>query len=283
MMAYSEKGSLTPIRVQGLSMAYGEYLVQRDISFTIKEGEVFIVMGENGCGKSTLMKHMVGLIRPRSGNIKYGEADLWGLEAEDREDLMRGIGILYQSGALWSSMTIGENVALALEQFTDLSKEDIDEIVAVKLALVGLAGVEALLPTEVSGGMRKRASLARALALEPSVLFFDEPSSGLDPVNARLLDDLILRLRDSLGTTIVVVSHDLASIFAIADDTVFLDTKERTMVASGPPKRLMEECDNATVRQFLTRGGESEGSMGNADHCMFSEKGEEKGGSENRP
>lgn len=263
-----ERTTPPPVSVRGLWMAYGDYVVQRDISFTVCEGEVFVVMGENGCGKSTLMKHMVGLIRPYRGQIMYGDSDLWALQPEDREDLTRRFGILYQSGALWSSMTIGENVALALEEFTDLSKRDIDEIVAIKLALVGLSGVEALYPSEVSGGMRKRASLARALALDPRILFFDEPSSGLDPVSARLLDDLILRLRDSLGTTIVVVSHDLASIFAIADNTVFLDTKERTMIAGGPPRRLLEESDNATIREFLSRGRETGGRAGSA-RCVF--------------
>jgi phospholipid/cholesterol/gamma-HCH transport system ATP-binding protein len=259
------------VRVQDLWMTYGDFVVQHDISFTVHESEVFIVMGENGCGKSTLMKHMVGLVRPHRGQIMYGGSDLWSLPPDDREGLMRGFGILYQSGALWSSMTIGENVALALEEFTGLSKNDIQEVVAIKLALVGLSDVADLYPAEVSGGMRKRASLARALALDPRILFFDEPSSGLDPVNARLLDDLILRLRDSLGTTIVIVSHDLASIFAIADNTVFLDTRERTLIAEGPPQRLLDECDNITVREFLTRGGKPKGAMppDSTGHCIF--------------
>jgi phospholipid/cholesterol/gamma-HCH transport system ATP-binding protein len=172
----------------------------------------------------------------------------------EQERLMRRFGILYQSGALWSSMTLAENVALPLEQYTDLSKPQVRDLVSLKLALVGLAGFEEFYPSEISGGMRKRAGLARAMSLDPDILFFDEPSAGLDPVSARLLDDLILELRESLGTTFVVVTHELASIFAIGNNSVYLDVDTRTMTANGDPKKLLAESTNANVRNFLTRG-----------------------------
>jgi phospholipid/cholesterol/gamma-HCH transport system ATP-binding protein len=167
---------------------------------------------------------------------------------------MRRIGVLYQSGGLWSSMTLSENVALPLEEYTDLVPGQIDELVALKLALVGLAGFEGYYPSEISGGMQKRAGLARAMALDPDILFFDEPSAGLDPISSRLLDDLILNIRDSLGSTIVIVTHELASIFAIGTNSVFLDAATKTQIAEGDPKRLLAECQDPKVRKFLTRG-----------------------------
>lgn len=242
------------ITVINLKMAYGDFVIQRDLRFTIARGDIFIIMGGSGCGKSTLLKHLIGLNRPARGEVYYEGQDFWGASDEDRGRLMRRTGVLYQSGALWSSMTLAENVALPLEEYTDLGPGQIDELVSLKLALVGLAGFEGYYPSEISGGMQKRAGLARAMALDPDILLFDEPSAGLDPVSSRLLDDLILNIRDSLGSTIVIVTHELASIFAIGTNSVFLDADTKTQIAEGDPKRLLAECQDATVRKFLTRG-----------------------------
>ncbi|HNS15889.1 MAG TPA: ATP-binding cassette domain-containing protein [Syntrophorhabdaceae bacterium] len=243
------------IIVRDLTMAYGDHVVQKDITFTVNRGDIFIIMGGSGCGKSTLLRLMIGLKEPARGEILYGDVNLWSLTPDEREQFMRNFGILYQSGALWSSMTLAENISLPLEQYTDLGSAQIDEIVSLKLSLVGLAGFEDYYPSELSGGMKKRAGLARAMAFDPDILFFDEPSAGLDPVSAKLLDDLILELRDSLGTTIVIVTHELASIFAIGNNSVFLDADTKTMIASGNPQKLLVECKNPTVHSFLTRSG----------------------------
>ena len=242
------------ITVQNLDMAYGDFVIQRDLSFSIFHGDIFIIMGGSGSGKSTLLKHMVGLKAPARGEVLFGGQDLWKADAAEQEQIMRRFGILYQSGALWSSMTLAENVALPLGEFTDLNPAEIRRIVSLKLALVGLAGFEEFYPSEISGGMRKRAGLARAMALDPEILFFDEPSAGLDPISSRLLDDLILELRDSLGATIAVVTHELASIFAIGNNSVFLDADTKTMIAQGDPKILRDECPDPKVRNFLLRG-----------------------------
>jgi phospholipid/cholesterol/gamma-HCH transport system ATP-binding protein len=241
------------IVVQDLTMAYGDVVIQQDLTFTINRGEVFIVMGGSGCGKSTLLKTMVGLKAPHRGQVRYGDADFWGMRGGERERCMRHMGILYQGGALWSALTLGENVALPIREYTRLSEKQIQELVAFKLALVGLSGFEDYHPSEISGGMRKRAALARAMALDPEILFFDEPSAGLDPVTAKLLDDLILEIRDSLGATIVVVTHELASIFAIGDNAIFLDAESRTMIAQGDPKHLAASSRDERLHQFLTR------------------------------
>ncbi|RPJ69175.1 MAG: ATP-binding cassette domain-containing protein [Desulfobacteraceae bacterium] len=235
-------------------MAYGRVVVQKDLTFTVNRGDVFIIMGGSGCGKSTLLRHMIGLIPPAKGSVHYGEIDFWQASPAERERILRGIGILYQKGALWSSMTLAENVALPLQEFTDLNAAQIGELVALKLALVGLAGFENHFPSEISGGMQKRAGLARAMALDPEILFFDEPSAGLDPISARRLDELILELRESLGATVVVVTHELASIFTIGNNSVFLDPETKTMIAAGDPKTLRDDASNPTVRSFLTRG-----------------------------
>ena len=244
------------ITVHDLTMAYGSFVLMRDLTFTVNRGDVFIIMGGSGCGKSTLMKILVGLKSPAKGKIHYGDMDFWKAEPAERGEFMRRFGILYQSGALWSSMTLAENVTLPLGEYTDLSPGDIKEIVSLKLALVGLAGFEDYYPSEISGGMRKRAGLARAMALDPEILFFDEPSAGLDPVSAKLLDDLILELRDSLGATVVVVTHELASIFAIGNNSVFLDPETKTMIASGDPNTLLAESEDPKVQRFLRRGEE---------------------------
>jgi phospholipid/cholesterol/gamma-HCH transport system ATP-binding protein len=242
------------ITVHDLTMAYGSFVVMRDLNFTINRGDVFIIMGGSGCGKSTLMKIMVGLKSPATGQVFYGDINFWDSESEERNRIMKRAGILYQSGALWSSMTLAENVALPLEQYTDLSLAQIREVVSLKLSLVGLAGFEEFYPSEISGGMRKRAGLARAMALDPDILFFDEPSAGLDPISAKLLDDLIIEIKETLGSTVVVVTHELPSIFTIGNNSVFLDPETRTMIASGDPKVLLKESQDPKVRKFLTRG-----------------------------
>lgn len=242
------------ITVQNLTMAYGDFVVMRDLNFTIGKGEVFIIMGGSGCGKSTLLRHLIGLMPPAKGKVLYEGESFWDADPQVRDRMMKRFGVLYQSGALWSSMTLAENVAIPLEEYTDLNSSQIKELVSLKLSLVALAGFEEFYPSEISGGMRKRAGLARAMALDPDILFFDEPSAGLDPVSARRLDDLILELKDSLGTTVVVVTHELASIFAIGDNSVFLDPDTRTMLATGNPKTLLAESKDPKIRSFLTRG-----------------------------
>jgi phospholipid/cholesterol/gamma-HCH transport system ATP-binding protein len=242
------------IRVRDLTLAYGDFVIQRDLTFTVNRGDIFIIMGGSGCGKSTLLRHLTGLIEPVSGHVLYDEMDFWGAEPEQRSRMMRRFGILYQSGALWSSMTLAENVALPLLEYTQLSRSQVDDLVSLKLALVGLAGFEEYYPSEISGGMRKRAALARAMALDPDILFFDEPSAGLDPISSRRLDDLIIELRDSLGATIVVVTHELPSIFAIGSNSVFLDADRKTMIAAGDPKTLRDESTDPRIIEFLTRG-----------------------------
>ncbi|MBN8550615.1 MAG: ATP-binding cassette domain-containing protein [Deltaproteobacteria bacterium] len=240
-------------------MAFGSYVLQRDLTFTIREGDIFVIMGGSGCGKSTMLRHLVGLQKPAAGSVLYHGEDFWKAEPERRDAIMRQCGILYQSGALWSSMTLAENIALPLREYTSLSEAEIRDLCSFKLSLVGLTGFEDYYPSEISGGMRKRAGLARAMALDPQVLYFDEPSAGLDPISSRLLDELILELRESLGATIVIVTHELASIFAIGDNSVFLDADTKTMIASGDPHELLKSCKNPVVQKFLRRGEESEG------------------------
>jgi phospholipid/cholesterol/gamma-HCH transport system ATP-binding protein len=242
------------ITIQNMTMAYGNFVIQRNLDFHIQPGEIFIIMGGSGCGKSTLLRHLIGLLQPALGDVLYDGESFWHASPQDREHLMRRFGVLYQSGALWSSMTLAENVALPLGEYTDLNPRQIRNVVSLKLALVGLAGFEDFYPSEISGGMRKRAGLARAMALDPDILFFDEPSAGLDPISSRRLDDLILELRDSLGATVVVVTHELASIFAIGDNGVFLDAETKTMLAVGNPKTLRDASPEPKIRAFLTRG-----------------------------
>ena len=243
------------IKVENLTMAYGDFVIQRDLDFTINRGDVFVIMGGSSCGKSTLLKIMIGLKAPAQGDVLYEGKSYWrASDDSQREQINQNFGILFQSGALWSSMTLEENVALALKQYTDLPPREISELCSLKLALVGLAGFEDYYPNEISGGMKERAGLARAIAMDPEILFFDEPSAGLDPISSRLLDDLILELRDSLGATVVIVTHELASIFSIANNSVFLDPETKTMLASDDPKYLRDHSDNFTVRNFLLRG-----------------------------
>ena len=242
------------IEIRDLTMAYGSFVVMRDINVKVKRGEIFVIMGGSGCGKSTLLRHMIGLKEPAKGEIYYDGTPFWKSDEEVRTRTLRSFGVLFQSGALWSSMTLAENIGLVLGEYTDCSPAEIREIARLKLALVGLKGFEDYYPAEISGGMCKRAGLARALALDPDVLFFDEPSAGLDPISSRHLDELILQLRDSLGATFVVVSHELASIFTIADNSAFLDPTTRAMRASGHPRDLLRHSTDRVVQQFLTRG-----------------------------
>jgi phospholipid/cholesterol/gamma-HCH transport system ATP-binding protein len=243
------------IVVEDLTMAYGDFVVMQDLSFTIQRGDVFIIMGGSGCGKSTLMRHMIGLKSPAKGRVLYdGNVSFWDVNSQERDRIMRHVGVMYQSGALWSSMTLAENVSLPMEEYTELNSSEMRDIASLKLSLVGLAGFEDYYPSEISGGMAKRAAIARAMALDPDILFLDEPSAGLDPISARMLDELILELRDSLGTTFVVVTHELASIFTIGNNSVFLDVEVRTQSAVGDPKVLRDTSGESNVRKFLTRG-----------------------------
>ncbi len=242
------------ITVEDLTMAYGARVIMQNVSFTINYGEIMIIMGGSGCGKSTLLRHMIGLKMPYRGRILFGVADISRVDDAQRRRLLASFGVLYQGGALWSSMTLEENVALPLGEFTDLDARAIRDLVSLKLALVGLDGYQSYYPSEISGGMRKRAALARAIALDPEILFFDEPSAGLDPVSSRRLDDLILEIRDTMNTTIVVVTHELASIFAISDNAVYLDAVTKTMLACGDPRDMAKDPPDPRIYEFLTRG-----------------------------
>ena len=259
MESSNESAAEAQITVRNLTLGYGSVVLMRDLNFTVKRGDVFIIMGGSGCGKSTLLRNMIGLIEPMEGEIFYEKANFTRADAEERRSFFRRFGVLYQSGGLWSSLTLAENVALPLEEYTDLSPAEIREVAFLKLALVGLNGFEDYYPAQISGGMRKRLGLARAIALDPKVLFFDEPSAGLDPISSRRLDDLILALRDGLGATVVAVTHELPSIFAIGNDSIFLDGETKTAIARGDPKELLAHSQNPKVREFLTRGEERPG------------------------
>ncbi len=242
-----------PLSVRGITLAFGPKIIQQDLSFDVRRGSIFAVMGGSGCGKSTVLKSMIGLLRPRLGTILVEGADYWAGSAAERAGTGRRFGVLFQSAALWSGLTVSQNVALPLQMFTSLDPPAIDRLVAMKLGLVDLQAAGGMAPAALSGGMRKRAGLARALALDPDILFFDEPSAGLDPVTSRRLDDLILNLRDGLGATIVLVSHELPSLFAIADDGVFLDAETKTAIAHGAPTVMRDTSADPRVRAFMRR------------------------------
>ena len=244
------------IEVRNLETYFGDRHILKDVGFDILKGEIFVILGGSGSGKSTLLRHIIGLLRPSSGSIKIFGHETVDYDEEEWERLRRRMGVLFQGGALFNSMSVGDNVALPLREFTDLPEANIGIQVRMKLGLVDLAGFERLRPDQLSGGMKKRAGLARAIAMDPQVLFFDEPSAGLDPVSSRRLDDLIVELRDSLGATIVVVTHELPSIFAIGTDSIYLDAESRTAIAKGPPRDLLAHGTDPRVRFFLTRGEE---------------------------
>ena len=241
------------IEVRDLTMAYGSRVIQSDLNFDINRGDIFVIMGGSGCGKSTLLKHMLGLIPPSSGDIFYSGQSFFRADEDLKGTMRQGWGITYQSGGLFSAMTLAENITLPLELYTRYSRAEIADIVAYKLALVGLAGYQSYYPSEISGGMQKRAALARAIALDPEILFFDEPSAGLDPISSRLLDELILQIKESMGATVVMVTHELPSIFAIANNSVYLDNISHTMIGYGNPADLRDHSEQAVVRQFLRR------------------------------
>jgi len=241
------------ITVSGLTMAFGDRVVIRDLDFAIHRGEVFVVMGGSGCGKSTLLRHLLGLQEPAAGEVRYGERSFTRASLAERGQILRRVGVLYQGSALWTSMTLAENVALPLQQFTHLAPERVREVVELKLSLVGLHGFEAYYPWELSGGMQKRAGLARAIALDPEILFIDEPSASLDPPTGRHLDRLILQLQRALGTTVVVVTHDVASILGIGTRALFLDGESKRAIAEGPPSELRDHGP-PKVRAFFGPG-----------------------------
>jgi len=243
----------TVIEVSRLTMGYGGRPVLQDVSFTVSRGEVFVILGGSGCGKSTLLKHMIGLYRPMSGSVRIMGRDIATATGRERLSILRDFGVMYQSGALFGSLTLLENVCLPLEEFTSLPRDARQAVARLKLSQVGLSGAEHKLPSELSGGMQKRAAIARAMALDPAILFLDEPQAGLDPVTSAGLDDLVLTLAGGLGITFVIVSHELASIFATADRAIMLDQKTRGIIAEGPPAALRDESDNPLVRQFFHR------------------------------
>lgn len=243
------------IEVENLTIGYDERIIMRDLDFSVKRGEIFCIMGGSGCGKSTLLKHMIGLYEPKKGDIRIFGNSMVKAEEKEKRELMRRFGVTYQGGALFGSMSVAENVAMPLEEYSKLKPHEIAHVVNEKLQQVDLGGFGNYMPAALSGGMRKRAGLARALALDPELLFFDEPSAGLDPITSADLDHLILRLRDQFGATIVVVTHELDSVFTIADRIIVLDKETKTAVAMGDPRELREHSDNEWVREFLNRKG----------------------------
>lgn len=242
------------IDVRGVTMQYGGRVIQRDLNFSIYRGDVFVIMGGSGCGKSTLLRHMIGLLQPTVGQILIDGDDFYTASPEQQLAMRRQWGITYQRGGLFSDLTLAENVAVPLQQYTQLTPAEIRDTIAYKLALVGLAGFENYYPAEISGGMQKRAALARALALDPELLFFDEPSAGLDPLSSQRLDELIVQIRESMGGTVVIVTHELASIFSIATNSVYLDADSKTQLDYGDPRELQMHSEHDVVRRFLSRG-----------------------------
>ncbi len=241
------------MRCADLTLAFGTRVVQSNLTFSIRRGSIFALMGGSGSGKSTVMRSMFGLLPPRNGTVLVEGEDYWAADGRRQAQLSRGFGVLFQSAALWSSLTVGENVALPLQMLTELDGRAIEELVRLKLSLVGMAEAELKLPAALSGGMRKRAGLARAMALDPDILFLDEPSAGLDPITSSRLDELILELRDGLGVTVVIVSHELPSLFAICDDGVFLDAETKTAIGHGAPRDLRDRSEHPTIQSFMRR------------------------------
>ena len=242
------------IRATDVTMAWGERVIQQNLNFSVHRGDVFVIMGPSGCGKSTLLRHMIGLAQPAKGAIYYGDTSYFDADPQIQRQLRNNWGVTFQLGGLISAMTLSENLSLPLELHTQLDANEREEMIALKLALVGLSGFEQYYPSEISGGMRKRAALARALMLDPDFLFFDEPSAGLDPLSSKRLDELIITLAESLGATVVMVTHELDSIFSIATQSIYLDNVSRTLLDYGPPEQLRSHSEHAVVRSFLSRG-----------------------------
>lgn len=241
------------IQVSDLTVGYADTIVLDEVNFEVRTGEVFCILGGSGCGKSTLLKHMIGLHEPFKGHVVIDGIDIVTAGGEETEALLKRIGVSYQSGALFGSMNLLDNIQIVLSEFTDLPPQAMERIARMKLKVVGLDGSEYKMPSEISGGMRKRAAIARALALDPKVLFLDEPSAGLDPITSAQLDQLILDLSRTLGITFVIVTHELPSIFAVADRAIVLDRQRKTIVAVGDPKKLRDESDDPWIRQFFNR------------------------------
>jgi len=253
-----EDSSKPIIRVEDVTVAYGDSVVLKDLNFQVKPGEIFIILGGSGCGKSTLLKHMISLHRPAKGSILIDGADIVTAEGSELREILRKIGVMYQNGALFGSMNLLDNICLVLEEFTDLPRDATETIALMKLNVVGLADSAYKMPSELSGGMKKRAAIARAMALDPKILFLDEPSAGLDPVTSAQLDDLIWKLSRSLKITFVVVTHELPSIFAVADRVIMLDKNAKTIIATGTPGELRDKSDDPRVRQFFARQGQAD-------------------------
>ena len=248
----------TIITVEEMSASYGDSLVLDSLSFRVSRGEIFVILGGSGCGKSTLLKHMIGLYQPSAGDVRIGDVSIVSTVGADRDALIRRFGVMYQSGALFGSMNLLENICLPLEEFTDLGKEARELIARMKLSLVGLAEFAHHMPSEISGGMKKRAAIARAMALDPEILFLDEPSAGLDPVTGDELDDLIIMLSRTLKITFVVVSHELPSIYKIADRIIMLDARTKKIIAEGDPSKLRDTAEDEWIRNFFNRKGGGE-------------------------
>ena len=247
--------NIPEIEVKNLAVGYNDNIILENLNFTINQGEIVAIMGGSGCGKSTLLKRIIGLHEPISGDILIRGKSIVHASPKEKREIMRSFGVTYQGGALFGSMTVGENIALPLQEYTNYSKEEIDKIVKEKLALVDLADYDSYMPSELSGGMCKRAGLARALALNPSLLFFDEPSAGLDPITSAHLDKLILSLKERFNVTIVIVSHELDSIFTVADRAIMLDKETKTIAEIGSPEEMRKNSQNPWVKEFLNRAG----------------------------